>query len=332
MAKKKAVKAKKVSPLKAQYMKERKRVQSFLRRAKKRGYSFPDDVLPHIPKKVTQASINRLQKLNPQTLYKKAAYTITKRDASGKLKVEKISGYKGRELERKQAGRKGYQNRRDALDEGFNSVQERNEYYNKVNSPSPVTTPTVPETTEWKQPDFISSDEEWYTPDELKVKDTLDKLAQESGYENYGRKKKQEALAEAQKQAEERQKQNPETPEPLDRPLVGGVAFDDEGRTALYRIQQMIDSFEGEAQLLLQSILAEEIANYGAEAVGKALADYPEESRKDLEKKVYYKDSQNGLAGTIKAMVEAIRGTVLSDSDNRAISGVAELYEDWEEY
>lgn len=62
----------KSAEVKAQYQRERRRVQNFLRRAKKRGYEFSQDVLPKIPKTVTEKSISRLQKLDPANLYSKA--------------------------------------------------------------------------------------------------------------------------------------------------------------------------------------------------------------------------------------------------------------------
>lgn len=71
MAKKKA---RKLSKTRKEYDKQRKRIQSFLSRARKQGYIFDDNVLPQIPKKITKASVSRLEKLTPQELYKKAVY------------------------------------------------------------------------------------------------------------------------------------------------------------------------------------------------------------------------------------------------------------------
>ena len=71
MAKKKA---RKLSQTRKEYNKQRKRIQSFLSRARKQGYIFDENVLPQIPKKVTKASVSRLAKLTPKELYKKAVY------------------------------------------------------------------------------------------------------------------------------------------------------------------------------------------------------------------------------------------------------------------
>ena len=56
------------------YAKERNRIKSFLRRASKRGYQFPEDILPAIPKRKTEASIRKLKKLTKDVLYEKAIY------------------------------------------------------------------------------------------------------------------------------------------------------------------------------------------------------------------------------------------------------------------
>lgn len=71
MAKKKA---RKLSQTRKEYNKQRKRIQSFLSKARKQGYIFDENVLPRIPKKITKASVSRLEKLTPQALYKKAVY------------------------------------------------------------------------------------------------------------------------------------------------------------------------------------------------------------------------------------------------------------------
>ena len=71
MAKKKSSK---LSQIRKEYNKQRKRIQSFLSKARKQGYIFDDNVLPQIPKKITKASVSRLEKLTPKELYKKAVY------------------------------------------------------------------------------------------------------------------------------------------------------------------------------------------------------------------------------------------------------------------
>lgn len=54
---------------------ERRRIQQFVRRATKRGYSFPSNAVPNIPKTVTEKTLEKFKSIRPQTLYKKAIYT-----------------------------------------------------------------------------------------------------------------------------------------------------------------------------------------------------------------------------------------------------------------
>lgn len=57
-----------------EYRKQRRRIQSFLRRAKKRDFLIPDNILPKIPKNITKASVRRLEKLTAEKLYQKIEY------------------------------------------------------------------------------------------------------------------------------------------------------------------------------------------------------------------------------------------------------------------
>lgn len=52
------MKKRKLTSVQQQYKKERNRIQSAMRRLEKQGYVLPDGLLPSVPKKVTQASIN----------------------------------------------------------------------------------------------------------------------------------------------------------------------------------------------------------------------------------------------------------------------------------
>lgn len=81
------------------YKKEVRRLHQFLRRAEKRGFSFPANIIPKQPKRITIKSVQRLQKLTPEKLYKKATYI---EPATGKV----VTGEQGRKLERQRAARK----------------------------------------------------------------------------------------------------------------------------------------------------------------------------------------------------------------------------------
>lgn len=62
----------KLTPIQQQYRKERRRIQNAMNRLEKKGYVLPEDLLPSMPKKVTQASINRLKKITSESIYKKS--------------------------------------------------------------------------------------------------------------------------------------------------------------------------------------------------------------------------------------------------------------------
>lgn len=66
------MKKRKLTSVQQQYKKERNRIQSAMRRLEKQGYVLPDGLLPSVPKKVTQASINRLKKITTEAIYKKS--------------------------------------------------------------------------------------------------------------------------------------------------------------------------------------------------------------------------------------------------------------------
>lgn len=107
MAKKKAKKqSAKQQAINKAYAKERARLRSFVRRAEKRGYSFPDTVIPSIPKRKTESSIRKLKKLTKDVLYSKATY-------GGEATFgEKVSGKEGLKLERKLRAKKASETRK----------------------------------------------------------------------------------------------------------------------------------------------------------------------------------------------------------------------------
>ena len=56
------------------YRKERRRIQQIIYRGKKQGYIFPDELLPKRPKKITEKSVRKLEKIKSTDLYKKAEF------------------------------------------------------------------------------------------------------------------------------------------------------------------------------------------------------------------------------------------------------------------
>ena len=89
------------------YAKERNRVLSFINRAEKRGFRFPENVVPAIPKRKTQASIRKLEKLSKEYLYSKAEY-------GGEATFgEVVSGKEGLKIERQVRSKKAAQTRKE---------------------------------------------------------------------------------------------------------------------------------------------------------------------------------------------------------------------------
>ena len=70
-------KKKRISETRKEYNRQRKRIQNFISRNKKRGFLFDENILPKTPKRVTKASVNRLKKLTPEKLYSKAKHLDT---------------------------------------------------------------------------------------------------------------------------------------------------------------------------------------------------------------------------------------------------------------
>lgn len=70
MRKKKKIK----SEIEKKYYKERKLVLQRISRAKKRGFTVPEKLLPAIPKNITAGSIRRLEKLSAKYIQKKSEF------------------------------------------------------------------------------------------------------------------------------------------------------------------------------------------------------------------------------------------------------------------
>ena len=78
--------------------KEIKRINRFIKRAEKRGFTF-DVKLPTIKKRVTKKDIDKAKSLTPEKLYKSASY----KTETGKI----VPGTEGRKIERSRAAKKG---------------------------------------------------------------------------------------------------------------------------------------------------------------------------------------------------------------------------------
>lgn len=117
----------KLTPNQQAYEKERKRIQQFVRRAKKRGYFFPDDIVPSRPKTVRKRDIERVKRLKSETLYKRAVYIAD--EETGLI----LSGEERRKQERQEASRKARQTlQRRRIEAEQERKQE--EFYRKAES------------------------------------------------------------------------------------------------------------------------------------------------------------------------------------------------------
>lgn len=87
------------------YQKERRRITRQLKRMEDRGYFLDKEILPDIPKRVTQASINRLRKIKSTDIYRKARYIDRE---TGEI----MTGLAGRKHERHVSAMKGAETRR----------------------------------------------------------------------------------------------------------------------------------------------------------------------------------------------------------------------------
>ena len=108
-------KSRKQTPAERAYSKQVKRIKQFISRAEKRGYQFSENILPQRPKRITQASVQKLAKLTPNKLYQKAVY--------GGLATEGeiVSAIEGVKLERSLKAKKAAETRKYRL---ANPVQE----------------------------------------------------------------------------------------------------------------------------------------------------------------------------------------------------------------
>lgn len=99
------VQNKQLSDVKQAYRRERQRIQRQISRMTKRGYDVPE-LLPKIPKKITEASVRRLKKITTEKLYKESRFIDIE---TGEI----LTGKQGRLIENKQRAQRAAQTRRN---------------------------------------------------------------------------------------------------------------------------------------------------------------------------------------------------------------------------
>lgn len=87
------------------YNRERDRLRKQLARMAKRGYVFAQEIMPPRPKRITAASVRRLQRLTTEFLYKQALYVDP---TTG----EALPGLQGRKLEARRRAQRSAETRR----------------------------------------------------------------------------------------------------------------------------------------------------------------------------------------------------------------------------
>lgn len=102
--KKPAKKRQKMTPNQAAFAKQQQRIRRFIKSAEKRGYSFPANVVPERPARVTKRDIARITAIKPETLYEKAIFIY---------EGSTFTGTEGRMIERSLAAQKGALHKRE---------------------------------------------------------------------------------------------------------------------------------------------------------------------------------------------------------------------------
>lgn len=95
---------KKLTKNQIEFKKQQDRIKRFIKRAEKRGYEFDKNVIPQMPKRVTQKALKTITNLKPQQLYKQAEYVDRETG-------EYLSGVEGRKIERAIATQKAKETR-----------------------------------------------------------------------------------------------------------------------------------------------------------------------------------------------------------------------------
>ena len=111
--------AKKLTQLQLDYKKQVKRLNQAVRRAEKRGYIVPENVIPKQPKRITKKSVERLKKITTKEIYSK----------SEKLDFETgelIPGEVARKQERSESAKKAAKARKEKR---YNAEKGESEYY-----------------------------------------------------------------------------------------------------------------------------------------------------------------------------------------------------------
>lgn len=173
------VQNKQLSDVKQAYRKERQRIQRQINRMTKRGYDVPE-LLPKIPKKITEASVRRLKKLTTEKLYKESRFIDTE---TGEI----LTSEEGQKLEK----------------------VRRRRPKPKVKAPSPTAIAPSPTPVAPSEPDYVSFDKQILTVFTMEMTEIFGRNEKLFNYitrwynralEKYGAEEMAEALEQAKAQ------------------------------------------------------------------------------------------------------------------------------------
>lgn len=122
------------------YNKVRQRLKEQIKRLESRGYILPENIIPEKPKRITQASVRRLEKITLDTLYKKA-------EAVHLETGEIVSGQERRKQERSEAAKKAaktraqkkYKTTHKTATQDNNTYDNSNDSYEYIPSSTDIT-------------------------------------------------------------------------------------------------------------------------------------------------------------------------------------------------
>ena len=97
--------AKNITPNQQEWKKELKRLKQFIRRAKKRGYIFDENIIPETPQRITKKKLSEIKEIKPDVLYNTAKYF-------DKETGQTITGLEGRRIERRKSAQKSAQTKK----------------------------------------------------------------------------------------------------------------------------------------------------------------------------------------------------------------------------
>lgn len=115
---------KKLTKNQLEFKKQQARIKRFIKRAEKRGYEFDKNVIPQMPKRVTQKALKTITNIKPNDLYKQAEYV-------DRSTGEYLTGTEGRKIERAIATEKARVTRQKKKKSKEQTVESQEFYYER---------------------------------------------------------------------------------------------------------------------------------------------------------------------------------------------------------